>query len=410
MASGGRTAGAVAPGSRPPLAVPRRLLRLRSDAVLAERFALGDEAAFDVLYERYRPAVLSVCMGILAGAHDAEDVTQETFSALAVALRGDSPQELRPWLARVARNRAIDVTRRGRQRLLTRDGELPEVAAQQQTGNAELAIVFEGIRELPESQRTALLMRELGGHSYSEIAELLETHEDAVRGLIARARVGLRSYREAAQLPCAAARASIEAEPDGRRHNRAIRRHLRTCPSCRAYRAALRDDARALRAMLPIDGGIAGTSMLGSGLAASKGALVGAGLTQATAACAASLCAAGAVGGIVLIAPLHRAVAPMPVIAGQRHSHQQRPVAKPVEVPGTPSAAATNVAVTPSARTTCNDPQYPGDVRHPLPRGACSRSSRRRARRGASSRPVPPPEWPAQPCQPTGCRPAAGPD
>ena len=304
-ASGGRTAGALAPGSKPPLAVPRRLLRLRSDAALAERFALGDEAAFDVLYERYRPAVLSVCMGILGAAHDAEDVTQETFSALAIALRGKPPQEMRPWLARVARNRAIDVTRRGRQRALTRDGELPEVAAQQHTGTAELAVVLEGIRELPESQRTALLMRELGGHSYAEIATLLETHEDAVRGLIARARVGLRSYREAAQLPCAAARASIEAEPDGRRHNRAVRRHLRGCAACRAYRAALRDDARALRAILPIEGGITGSGMLGGGLAAGKGMLVGAGLTQASAACAASVCAAGAVGGIVLIGPLH---------------------------------------------------------------------------------------------------------
>src|ERR1700727_1030922 len=110
-ASGGRTRGALPPGPKPPLPAPRRLLRLRSDATLAERFALGDEAAFDVLYERYRPAVLSVCMGILAGDHDAEDVTQETFSALALALRGDSPQELRPWLARGARNRSIDVTR-----------------------------------------------------------------------------------------------------------------------------------------------------------------------------------------------------------------------------------------------------------------------------------------------------------
>ena len=356
-ASNGRASGAIAPDARPPLAVPRRLLRLRSDAALAERFALGDEAAFDVLYERYRPAVLSVCMGILGALHDAEDVTQETFSALAVALRANPPSELRPWLARVARNAAIDVTRRGRQRALTPTGELPEVPVRQSNGRAELEALLDGIRELPESQRTALLMRELGGHSYGQIATVLETHEDAVRGLIARARVGLRAHREASQLPCAAARASIEAEPDGRRHDRTIRRHLRNCAACRAYRTALRDDARALRALLPIEGGIAaGGGLLGGGLAASKGLMVGAGLTQAGAACAASVCAAGAVGGLVLIAPpFHRAGAPGPAAphtAVRAHrSIDRQPVALPLAVPhgaAHPASTPSRTAVAPA--------------------------------------------------------------
>ena len=351
VTTSGGTTGALAP-SRTPLAVPRRLLALRSDAALAERYALGDEAAFAVLYERYRPAVLSVCMGVLGGIHDAEDVTQESFSALALALRENPPRELRPWLSRVARNRAIDLTRRGRQRALTRDGELPEVAARQPAGKAELAVVFEGIRELPENQRTALLMRELGGHSYSDIADLLETHEDAVRGLIARARVGLRSYREGAELPCAVARASIAAEPDGRRHNRTTRRHLRGCPSCRAYRAALRDDARALRAILPIDGGITGTGLLNGGFAAGKGALVGAGLSQLSATCAASVCAAGAVGSIVLIAPIHRAVLPSRVPTPAGHvSHRIHASAKPVAVAHRPAAAPAPTASSVSGHT-----------------------------------------------------------
>src|SRR5579875_926439 len=160
---------------RPPRALPRRVLRLRSDASLAERFAAGDEAAFDVLYERHRPVVLAVCMGMLGAAADAEDATQETFSALALTLRSRRPPELRPWLIRVARNASIDAIRRRRHRLLTFDGELPELPARAPSaGRAELASVLEGIRELPESQRTALLMRELGGHSYAEIAAHLD--------------------------------------------------------------------------------------------------------------------------------------------------------------------------------------------------------------------------------------------
>ena len=78
------------------------------------------------------------------------------------------PAELRPWLIRVARNASIDTTRRRRHRLLTLDGEIPDDSgASASAGQAELAVVLDGIRELPEGQRMALLMRELGGHSYA---------------------------------------------------------------------------------------------------------------------------------------------------------------------------------------------------------------------------------------------------
>jgi RNA polymerase sigma factor (sigma-70 family) len=306
--SGDKQNAVVAPGVKPPLAVPRRLLKMRSDATLAERFASGDELAFDVLYERHRPVVLAVSMGVLGTTQDAEDATQETFSALAVALRTKPPAEMRPWLIRVARNASIDTTRRRRHRLLTLDGEIPDIPARPTgAGQAELAMVLDGIRDLPEGQRMALLMRELGGHSYAEIAEFLETDEEAVKGLIARARVGLRTYREATELPCATARSTIAAEPDGRRYDKTIRRHLRTCPSCRSYRAALRSDAKTLRAALPLPAGGVATGGLSTGaFAAAKGAVLGYGLTQAAATCAASVCAVGAVGGIVFIAPIHR--------------------------------------------------------------------------------------------------------
>jgi RNA polymerase sigma factor (sigma-70 family) len=306
--SGDKQNAVVAPGVKPPLAVPRRLLKMRSDATLAERFASGDELAFDVLYERHRPVVLAVSMGVLGTTQDAEDATQETFSALAVALRTKPPAEMRPWLIRVARNASIDTTRRRRHRLLTLDGEIPDIPARPTgAGQAELAMVLDGIRDLPEGQRMALLMRELGGHTYAEIAEFLETDEEAVKGLIARARVGLRTYREATELPCATARSTIAAEPDGRRYDKTIRRHLRTCPSCRSYRAALRSDAKTLRAALPLPaGGVATGGLSGGAFAAAKGAVLGYGLTQAAATCAASVCAVGAVGGMVFIAPIHK--------------------------------------------------------------------------------------------------------
>ncbi len=311
--TGGQAQRAASAAVKPPLGVPRRLLRMRSDAALAERFAAGDELAFDVIYERHRPVVLAVSMGVLGTTQDAEDATQETFSALALALRSKPPVELRPWLIRVARNASIDTTRRRRHRLLTLDGEIPDVPVRQQTaGQAELAVVLDGIRELPEGQRMALLMRELGGHTYPEIAEFLETDEEAVKGLIARARVGLRTYREATELPCTTARAAIAAEPDGRRYDKTIRRHLRSCASCRSYRSALRDDAKVLRAALPLQTGTVATGGISTGmLTAAKGTLIGYGITQAATTCAASACAVGAIGGMVLVTPMHKLGLPL---------------------------------------------------------------------------------------------------
>ncbi len=93
--------------------------------MLGERYAEGDEAAFAVLFERHRASVLAVCIGVLGSRHDAEDAAQETFAALAVTLRSAPPRELRAWLTRVARNAAIDATRRRRARI-NGERELPD--------------------------------------------------------------------------------------------------------------------------------------------------------------------------------------------------------------------------------------------------------------------------------------------
>ncbi|HYB30032.1 MAG TPA: sigma-70 family RNA polymerase sigma factor [Solirubrobacteraceae bacterium] len=289
---------ALAPVSRTG-AVPRRLLRLRSDVALAERFAGGDEHAFAVLYERHRTSVLAICMGVLGSRHDAEDAAQEAFAALALSLRKGVPENLPAWLMRVARNAAIDVARR--RRVDARATErVPDRAAGGEGVKADLESVMAGVRELPEAQRTALLMRELAGHSYREIATLLEVDEAAVHGLIARARISLRSFREAYEMSCAEARAALAAEPDGRRGDRTVRRHVRMCASCRAYKRALRGDARALRALVPDPAvPVASGGAVFGGIAA-KGALIGGTVAQVTAACAVSACT---IGGIVLVAP-----------------------------------------------------------------------------------------------------------
>lgn len=281
---------------RPLRGIPRGLLRLRSDAGLCERVAAGDESAFAVLYERHHALVLAIGIGVLGSRQDAEDAAQETFAALAVCLRGRPPRELRPWLVRVSRNAAIDLARRRRAHPPL--GEASVDASSLASGiRHELDSVLAGIRELPESQRTALLLRELAGHSYDEIAAMLNIDQQAVRGLIARARIGLRNYREATELPCASVRAALAVEPDGRRRDKTVRRHLRGCASCQAYRAALRSDAKALRALGPAPAGALAGGGAAAGVAA-KGALAGGTMSQVGAVCAASVCS---VGGFVML-------------------------------------------------------------------------------------------------------------
>ena len=329
-----------------------------------------DEGAFVVLYERHRAVVLAVCMGVLGSRQDAEDAAQEAFAALAVALRVDPPRDTRAWLVQVARNAAIDLIRQRRHTEYT-DDQLPDRAAAFDGAPAELQSVLQGIRELPEAQRTALLMRELAGHSYREIASLLETEEHAVRGLIARARIGLRDHREASELPCAAARQAIAAEPNRRPRDRTVRRHVRSCGACRAYMQDLRDDAHALRGLLPLSGGgIAGGGALVGGLSA-KGAILGGVLSQVGTGCAVSVCA---VGGVILIAPRgkvhHRARSPARVAAPARPRHATAPSALPASAsfPAASSRAAvtsrTGTAGSPVALTTARPSEHRTALAH----------------------------------------------
>jgi RNA polymerase sigma factor (sigma-70 family) len=301
VASGTVALDAVGPAPPLLLATPRRVLRMRSDAALVERFRAGYEDAFGVLYERHRAGVLAVCIGVLGSRHDAEDAAQDAFAALAVALPSSPPRDLRAWLSRVARNAAIDVIRR--RRAVTSANETIEGHDHVHGGSevrAELESVFMGLRQLPESQRTALLMRELAGHSYQEIADLLALDEGAVRGLISRARIGLRAHREATEMPCAAAREALATELDGRRRDRTVRRHVRGCDSCKSYGHGLHKDARTLRSIVPVPaGGVASGGAIFGGFAV-KTILTGGVVTQVTAACAVSVCA---VGGIALLYP-----------------------------------------------------------------------------------------------------------
>src|SRR5215218_1130060 len=83
----------------------RRLDQL-DDSRLAMRVRAGDEAAFEVLYDRHHRSLLSFCRHMLGNAEDGEDALQQTFLRAHAALRsGQLPDTVRPWLFAIARNR-----------------------------------------------------------------------------------------------------------------------------------------------------------------------------------------------------------------------------------------------------------------------------------------------------------------
>jgi RNA polymerase sigma factor (sigma-70 family) len=280
-------------------------LRLRSDDQLVALFRLGNEEAFRVIHDRYRARLLAYARQMLAASPaEAEDALQDVFLRAYGALRADDrPVTLRAWLYRVAHNRCIDQLRRpgtvelfDNVRSLTGVGADPIAEVERRD---DLRQLVADVSQLPGQQRSALLMRELEGMSYNELAGALSVSVPAVKSLLVRARGGLTEAQLARETPCGDIRTDlITANDRGVRASGRSRRHLRDCKDCRTYRRSLKalqaGDTR-LGALLGIGGSSAAA---GGGAAASSGALFGGGVAAATATkVAAAVCCVAMFGG-----------------------------------------------------------------------------------------------------------------
>ncbi|MDQ3676636.1 MAG: sigma-70 family RNA polymerase sigma factor, partial [Actinomycetota bacterium] len=204
------------------------------DETLARRAATGSDGAFTALYERYQIPLLNYCRSILLNAEDAHDATQSAlFSALRALPSRDDGRPLRPWLYRIAHNEAVTILRR-RQRHDELDPDIeptisapaPEIYAEQR---ARIKQLVEDLRALPERQRGALVMRELGGLSYDEIGVALELTASNARRAVFDARSALLDVAGGRDADCVTIRHALS---DGDRRNmraRRIRAHLRSC-------------------------------------------------------------------------------------------------------------------------------------------------------------------------------------
>jgi RNA polymerase sigma factor (sigma-70 family) len=327
------------------------LLRLRSDDQLVALFRMGYDEAFRAIHDRYRQRLFAYTRQMLGGSRsDAEDVLQDVFLRAYGALRNDDrPVTLRAWLYRVAHNRCIDQLRRP----VPAAAEIFELSRTpthdppDETERREaLRRLVQDVQRLPEQQRSALLMREMDGLSYAELADALRTSVPAIKSLLVRARLGLVEAGEARDAACTEIRSELRlAHTRGVRASGRSRRHLRDCQGCREYRRAMRTVEHELAAMSPSGSGPLATiaKLLGiggasSGAAAGGSAAVVGGATASKV--AAIVCCAAVVGGGAVEVRDHVTAVSKP--------HRAAAAARPARAAATAAAAPTAIQ-TPAA-------------------------------------------------------------
>jgi RNA polymerase sigma factor (sigma-70 family) len=174
------------------------LLRAAGDEKLVALTRRGRDDAYEVLIERYRVRLLAFCQHMLRSREDAEDVLQEVYVAALRAMRADDrPIHAKPWLYKIARNRSLNHLRRpasvaveSMDTFEARGGAAAS-ALDAVAGRERLREIVNDVHGLPETQRTALILREFDALSYTEIADAMETTVPAVKSLLVRARMGL---------------------------------------------------------------------------------------------------------------------------------------------------------------------------------------------------------------------------
>ena len=162
------------------------------DAV--RRVALGDAQAFRAIVEATAPRLHRLALRMTADEDAARDVVQEAYVSAHCAMasgkwKGESKVET--WLYRIVVNTALN-DRRSRTRRERLAHPFPAPPTSPET-SAEVTRVMALVRELPPDQRTALVLKELEGHTSAEIGALLGCSEGAVEQRLVRARETLRN-------------------------------------------------------------------------------------------------------------------------------------------------------------------------------------------------------------------------
>jgi RNA polymerase sigma factor (sigma-70 family) len=281
------------------------LLKLQGDEKLIAMARAGNPGAFETIVDRYQGRLLGFCRQMLGSTEDAEDVLQEVFVNAYKAMLADEREiNLRPWLYRIARNRCLNYLRKPKADAQESMDMVPEVdaasTAEKVHNREEFRQILSDVNKLPETQRAALLLREMDALSYEEIAAAMDTTVPSVKSLLVRARISLTEASQARLLTCGEVRIELSEAAEGlRKVSPPARRHVRECEECADFRSQLRSTDKALAALSPIGPLIAFKGFILSklGLGGAGGASAGAGASAAGGAGAAGA-GAGALGSV----------------------------------------------------------------------------------------------------------------
>jgi RNA polymerase sigma-70 factor (ECF subfamily) len=161
-------------------------LHEQPDSDIIRRIQSGDDSAFDELMGRYKRPIVNFIFRMLGNADDADDVAQEVFVRVYQKLDTYRPQtKFSTWLFALARNAAIDRLRwRARHRTEPIDPESLLAATADTAGEVDAreigALIAAAVSELPEDQRTVLVLAEYQGMSHAEIAAVMRCSEKSV--------------------------------------------------------------------------------------------------------------------------------------------------------------------------------------------------------------------------------------
>jgi RNA polymerase sigma factor (sigma-70 family) len=377
-----------------------RTVRLASDERLAKHAAAGDERAFAAIYQRYRQDLYRFCLAIVRDPQDAQDALQNAMVKVLRALPGETRQiQLKPWLYRIAHNEAVEMLRRRRDNaeldpeVVGPGGDPSEAAATRE----RLRRLFADLSELPERQRSALVMRELAGLGFEEIGEAFDTSPAVARQTVYEARLGLRQMEAGREMRCRSVMWDLS-EADGRvARRRDIQAHLRGCPECRAFGEEVEKRRNDFAALAPLPLAVSAGLLQG---------LLGGGASSAGAGAGGSLAGAAAVGAgksVALKAAATVAVVAVGVTAADRGGVIETPLPSSIggakssgPTPGTQGSSGEQDETDRDNATTDSDaagdpnpdgPAAAGDAREAT-KQANAKAARGRGQ--AAGRPIPP--------------------
>src|SRR3954453_15225682 len=238
-----------------------------TDDHLVEAARAGSDAAFEVLFRRYRDRIVAYARGIVFDHARAEDIVQDVFvSALRSLRSGDREITFKPWIYEIAKNASIDHLRRARRASevsIDSDDFSPVDEGRLSAGvrstdaacsaREDMDTLRMAFNDLPEAQREVLVSRELEGLSYEKISSRTGLTRSAVESMLFRARRSLKDGFDdiATGERCQRMRATMESFATaeiGLRAERRLTRHLADCAPCRREAVALGLDQLALGA------------------------------------------------------------------------------------------------------------------------------------------------------------------